>query len=260
MNQPTISGNQVFGSVRRRAASPFSLPPSTTTYYYQVGDLINITFSAYAEDEATNVAIATWSGRTAASFTGFEYKMESKPSGRRATGYFTWSPASTSPPEGFSLCAQLVDSKQVVQDYLCVRIVVLSCQHIVQPGESLDSIAAAYKVTPRTIWWLNPDMQSRSDTSANSMALKAGRIVNIGRTYTVNTGESLTTIVRDLDSSWYWVNKHNPKKIFFPSTVAMDSMSYKTTSDFVGQEYCVVADISPEGGRKKTVTASAVSQ
>jgi len=231
---------------RRRALNlPSDVTKYWTKYYYQVGDLVNITFTAFAEDEATNVAIATWDGRTAASFTGYEYRMDSKPNGRRATGYFTWSPASTSPVEGFSLCAQLVDSKQVVQDYLCVKIIVLSCQHVVQPGESLQSIASMYKLTARTIWWLNPDLQTRSDASAGSLALNAGRLVKIGRTYTIHTGESLTTLVRNLDSTWYWVNKHNPKKIFFPSTVSMDSMSYKTREDFVGREYCVVADIAP---------------
>jgi len=228
---------------RRRRA--IVLPDTVTKYYYQVGDMVNVTFSAYAEDEGTNVAIATWSGRTAASFAGYEYRMTSRPRGRRAYGYFTWSPASTG---DFNLCAQLIDSKQIVQDYLCVKIIVLSCQHVVQPGQTLDSIAEMYKVSPRTIWWLNADLRTRGDVKSSGSAattLKAGRLVNIGRTYTIRSGEALTTIVKDLNSSWYWINKHNPKKIFFPATVSLDSMSYKTRQDFVGREYCVVADISP---------------
>jgi hypothetical protein len=36
----------------------------------------------------------------------------------------------------------------------------------------------------------------------------------------------------------------NPKKIFFPTTVSMDSVSYKTTTTaFQGIGYCVVADL-----------------
>jgi len=229
-----IDYDDLFG-LRRRKASTLESLPGITKYYYQVGDLVNITFSAYAEDESTNVLLATWSGRSATAFTGYEAKMESKPSGRTATGIFTWSPASTG---SYDLCAQLVDSKQVVQDYLCVRVIILSCQHVVQPGETLDSIASLYKISPRTIWWLNKDLSGRN-------ALAVGQLVKIGRTYTIRAGESLTSLVRDLNSTWYWVNKHNPRMIFFPSTVSMGSMSYKTRQDFVGREYCVVADISP---------------
>jgi len=250
-NNPSNPGPEIFSMVggrRRQTTSPFTLPPTTTTYYYQVGDLVNITFSAYAEDSSTNVAIATWAGRTAPSFTGYEYQMVSRPQGRKASGYFTWSPAAASPKDGYALCAQLIDSQTVVQDYMCVRIVVLSCQHVVQPGETLESVANMYKVSSRTIWWLNADLQKRYSQPSNgalTTALQAGKIIYIGRTYTIRAGESLTTIVKDLESSWYWVNKHNPRKIFFPATVSMDSMSYKTRQDFVGQEYCVVADISP---------------
>lgn len=242
------SVSDILSSFRRRRAgaatqgTPLDAIPGITRYYYQVGDLVNITFSGYAEDRGTNVLLATWSGRSATSFTGYEAKMESKPKGRTATGIFTWSPATTSAkegyPTGYDLCAQLVDSKQVVQDYLCVKVVVLSCQHVVQPGETLSSIADMYKVTSRTIWWLNKDLGDRDDLVVQS-------VVNIGRTYTIRSGESLTTLVRDLNSTWYWVNKHNPRMIFFPSTVSMDSMSYKTRLDFSGREYCVVADISP---------------
>lgn len=242
------SVSDILSSFRRRRAgtatqgTPLDAIPGITRYYYQVGYLVNITFSGYAEDRGTNVLLATWSGRSATSFTGYEAKMESKPKGRTATGIFTWSPATTSAkegyPTGYDLCAQLVDSKQVVQDYLCVKVVVLSCQHVVQPGETLSSIADMYKVTSRTIWWLNKDLGDRDDLVVQS-------VVNIGRTYTIRSGESLTTLVRDLNSTWYWVNKHNPRMIFFPSTVSMDSMSYKTRLDFSGREYCVVADISP---------------
>jgi hypothetical protein len=247
VNDPQSDPSEFAFSARRRRrqgtqTTPLDAIPGITKHYYQVGDLVNITFRATAEDRGTNVLLATWSGRSAPAFTGFEFKMESKPEGRSALGIFTWSPATSSAkegyPTGYDLCAQLVDSKQVVQDYLCVKVIILSCQHVVQPGESLASIADMYKVTARTIWWLNKDLSDRDDLVVSS-------IVNIGRTYTIRSGESLTTLVRDLNSTWYWVNKHNPRLIFFPSTVSMDSMSYKTRLDFSGREYCVVADISP---------------
>jgi len=228
-------------SQARRAASP-----TATTYYTSVGELLNISFVATAEDTATNVAIASWSGNNAVSFTGYEPKMTSKPKGRMAYGEFTWSPGQTGT---FTLCANLIDSKLVVQDTICVEITVLNCEHLVQPGETLDSIASLYKITSRTLWWLNPTLNpspadsSRTVNDDSSLALQVGNVIRIGRTYTLRSGESLTTIVKDLKSSWYWVNQLNPKKIFFPSTVSMDSMSYKTTSAFQGIGYCVVADL-----------------
>jgi hypothetical protein len=189
----------------RRAATS-----AVTTYYTSVGELLNVSFVATAEDTATNVAIASWSGAAAASFTGYEPKMTSKPKGRMAYGEFTWSPGETGL---FTLCANLIDSKLVVQDTICVQIAVLNCEHLVQPGETLDSIASLYKITSRTLWWLNPTLNpspadsSRTVYDDSSLTLQVGNVIRIGRTYTLRSGESLTTIVKDLKSSWYWVNQ-----------------------------------------------------
>jgi hypothetical protein len=210
---PPKSGENFSREERTSAPRTASPQPTIPTYYTSVGELLNISFVATADDTATNVAIASWSGNNAVSFTGYEPKMTSKPKGRMAYGEFTWSPGQTGT---FTLCANLIDSKLVVQDTICVEITVLNCEHLVQPGETLDSIASLYKITSRTLWWLNPTLNpspadsSRTVNDDSSLALQVGNVIRIGRTYTLRSGESLTTIVKDLKSSWYWVNQVRP--------------------------------------------------
>lgn len=202
----------------RRTASP---QPTIPTYYTSVGELLNISFVATADDTATYVAIASWSGNNAVSFTGYEPKLTSKPKGRMVYGEFTWSPGQTGT---FTLCANLIDSRLLIIDTICVEVTVLNCEHVVQLGETLQSIAGLYKISSRTLLLLNPTFPpSPADSNRafyeSNLALWAGDRIRIGQTYTLRSGASLTTIVRDLKPSWYWVNHVRIRSVFAHSFI-----------------------------------------
>jgi hypothetical protein len=220
---PKSSGDNFSREERTSARRTASPQPTIPTYYTSVGELLNISFVATADDTATNVAIASWSGNNAVSFTGYEPKLTSKPKGRMVYGEFTWSPGQTGT---FTLCANLIDSRLLIVDTICVEVTVLNCEHVVQLGETLQSIASLYKISSRTLLLLNPTLNPPSPADSNravyesNLALWAGDRIRIGQTYTLRSGASLTTIVRDLKPSWYWVNHVRIRSVFAHSFIA----------------------------------------
>jgi len=212
-----------------------TLPEPATTYYASVGEVLDIRFAALAEDESSRIVVSSWSGSSAGSFIGFEPKLTSWSEGRTARAQWTWSPSQSGQ---WILCTQLVNAtnRDLAQDSVCVNVRVLSCEHLVQPGETVGSIAKTYKVSEKTIWWLNPNVPFRSN-------IKAGDTLKIGRTYTLKTGQDLSYLAGEYATTWYWLNKHNPKKIFL-STTKVNSKLYKTdTSTYIGAEFCVVSNL-----------------
>lgn len=192
-----------------------------------------MTIVGLAEDTASSIVIGSWTGATAQSFEGFKPKLTSTASGRKVYSAFTWSPAQTG---SYTLCLDLLNAAGSLMHTRCVIIRVLICQHVMRAGESLESVASIYKVSWRTLWWLNPSLAHPTD-------VKGGDLINIGRTYTVRSGETLEYTRNTFDSTWFWIRMHNPKKIFYPPVVSVDYMNYKTTSTYSGVEYCVVAEI-----------------
>jgi LysM repeat protein len=91
-------------------------------------------------------------------------------------------------------------------------------QHRVQVGETIESIAKAYKITPFSILRLNPDAKKGIDTSMvliiPSTSLLAEEIIS-ERTvtfinYEVQRKETLYTIARNFKISVDDIKKHNP--------------------------------------------------
>jgi len=210
------------------------LPQPISTYYASVGEVLDIRFTALAEDDASAIVMTSWSGSSAGSFIGFEPKLTSWSEGRTARAQWTWGPMQSGQ---WILCTQLVGANSLIsQDKVCVTVRVLNCEHLVQPGETVSSIAKTYKVSEKTVWWLNPNVPFKSN-------IRAGDTLKIGRTYTLKTGQDLFYLTGEYATTWYWLSKHNPKKIFL-STTKVNSKLYKTdTASYIGAEFCVVSNL-----------------
>jgi hypothetical protein len=218
----------------------FVSPDTGSEYVLTVGETLNVNLVAKGEDFSTQIALSSLSGTPAPKDTQYfaghpptltKMTQNSKdPSAR-----FTWAPAETGV---WNACFQLINSNGVAVDTTCVVIRAIMCQHLVIAGDTKESISAKYQVAWRTIFLLNPGtMQTMDD-------VQPGDILNIGKTVTLSKGQTLSTLVTDFGSTWYQLALVNPRKIVGVDATsvsgAVQSSNYKSSTQFVGLQFCVV--------------------
>jgi len=131
--------------------------------------------------------------------------FSSKQVGENVTGTFTWTPRTSG---NYKLCLELRSYlTNITVERTCYTIYSVFCEHITKSAETLETVAAKYSTSWRTLWWLNPSIGSQTQSLAE------GTRVQIGRTYTMPRNTTLATVTNIFGTTYDQLMEYNPLKI-----------------------------------------------
>ena len=182
--------------------------------------------------------------------------LTSTQTGENITAVFTWTPKASG---SYKLCLNLWNSSNTtarkVDATKCFLVDVTFCEYVVSSAaETLTSLASAYQMKWRALWWINPTIPDQNSV------LPVGTRVKIGRLYTVRASQNQTLqyVVSSFGSTYQFLMDENPLKInylqggenfrdntFFAykptekPVIDLAYSNYGTSTTYDGVTYCV---------------------
>jgi hypothetical protein len=173
--------------------------------------------------------------------------------GENVTSILTWTPSRAG---DYQLCWEIVNGA-VVKDRRCFRVFVLFCDKaILSTGSTLETIAREVfsdSTLWKTLWWLNPSIQSKDQLLAPNSRVKIGRAFQVDNS-------TMKEVVRTFGSTFGNLLQYNPLKITYLQAgnnlidgkivtaqagakpiVDLDFQDQKLGITYQGTEYCTVA-------------------
>jgi len=173
--------------------------------------------------------------------------------GENVTSILTWTPSRAG---DYQLCWEIVNGA-VVKDRRCFRVFVLFCDKaILSTGSTLETIAREVfsdSTLWKTLWWLNPSIQSKDQLLAPNSRVKIGRAFHVDNS-------TMKEVVRTFGSTFGNLLQYNPLKITYLQAgnnlidgkivtaqagakpiVDLDFQDQKLGITYQGTEYCTVA-------------------
>jgi hypothetical protein len=221
----------------------FLAPPKDVTYTINVGDVLNAQLIAKGEDFGSEIALVSFDGGSTPYFAGYSHSLSKVSQNTKdPSSVFTWAPSTTGK---WNACFGLFNANGIQVDTTCFVIEAITCQHMVMPGETQESIARKYQISWKTIFYLNKNMKDLND-------VRPGQKLNIGKQYTIQKGETLSDVVSRFGTTWYQLALVNPRKVdtnadVHSASASVNAMtlpgaSYKTSSQVEGLSYCIVVE------------------
>jgi hypothetical protein len=235
----------------------------TTDLVVMTGMNLTKFFKAKASDNGNYLDMVNFTEvlNPLSSLSSFSYilpEFSSKQVGENVTGTLKWTPKKSG---NFRVCLDLKSylTSLTIQTE-CFTVYSVFCEHVAKTDQTLDNIAALYLTSWRTLWWLNPNIES------SSQRLIEGTRVKIGRTYTMPRNTTLATITNLFDTTYDQLMKYNPLKInylqgglkYYAETsqilgyrmadkpvIDLQYMDYGNQIEYAGMEFCLKSGISP---------------
>uniref|UniRef100_A0A7S4PC33 LysM domain-containing protein n=2 Tax=Guillardia theta TaxID=55529 RepID=A0A7S4PC33_GUITH len=175
----------------------------------------------------------------------------SSPLDRPQVWRFSWTPSALDRSAApVRMCFRASLSKTAVASngqtlLLCVGILIDKCRHYVQPGDSLEKIAAVFQKDWLTLYHANPNLPGYSPTS-----LTPGHLLRLGVSYAVRWGEDMSQVSRNFLLTPLDIHLTNPE------LVAPVQLSYKinTGQDNVQISLSFVPRRTIAGGENVTIS------
>jgi hypothetical protein len=179
-----------------------------------VGRAVSITTNAKTGSNAAVVEVASFVNLADYTLGIESYKppsLTSVQTGENVTATFSWTPKASG---SYKLCLNLYNTSNTtgrkVDATKCLQLEVTFCEYVVSgTQETLLSLAAAYQMKWRALWWINPTISDQTAT------LPVGTRVKIGRLYTVRASQNqtLSAVVASFGSTYQFLMDENPLKI-----------------------------------------------